>query len=381
MRCIRGRGLRAFLSSLLVCSTVLLTRPALAQEAGAPAAPTIAQFSQISYPFTNPLSSVLAKAIFGPYVIFSDFGLDLFDILKDLYDSDPIGLKVQGELPLANFAAYDGHPSSDGVGFVGLNTATRVPEYASLGLSKFFVGRTRTIDLTRFPLTGVDASQGLSVVGDYFGNFVIVSFKGQAAYVHFAFMALGEFIRQTLPGIPVHAFWTQAGVYILFRSSNGLVFIPKQGSVSIRTLPFTPLKATVGPNGRYYVSDGVAPVIHELMPDFTEVTQYTVRSQAYALNFLTATLLLYVLLPNIFGVLDLTSRVETDYTFQPTNRQIIDYWVRPGYFPPRLMVDSFDPVLQKGFVDQLTISGLDFDPHYAVLPGLKHNPYYQWTPP
>ncbi len=379
MRCIRGGGLRTFLSSLLVCSTVLLTRPALAQDRQAPAAPAIL-FKQDPVSLVDALSSVLAKAIFGPYVIFSDFGLDTFDILKDIYDSSPIGLKLQGTLPLANLAAYDGHPSSDGVGFVVLNTSTRVPEYVFFGFSRFFVGTTRTVDLTRFPLTGVDASQGLSVVGDYFGNFVIVSFKEQAAYVHFAFMTVGQFLRQTLPGIPVHAFWTQAGVYVLYRNSNGLAFVPKQGFVSMRTLPFTPNKGIYAPNGDFFISDAVAPVIHELRPDYSEVTQYTVRSQAYALNFLTATLLLYVLLPNVFGVLDLTSRLETDYTFQPANRQIIDYWLRPGYFPPRLMVDSFDPVLQKGFVDQLTISGLDFDVHHGILPRSRMNPYTQWAP-
>ncbi len=351
---------------------VLLTRPAQAQEARAPAAPaSVPVFTQIPVPLADALSSILAKALFGPYAVYSDYGLDSLDILKDLYDSDPIGLNIRATIPLANFAAFDGHPSSNGAGFVGLNTATRFPEYVFLDLSRFFVGKTRTPDLTRLTLTGVDASLGLSVVGDYFGNFVIVSFKDQAAFVHFAFMTVGEFLRETLPGIPVSAFWTQPGVTVLFKNPNGLIFIPKQGSPTIRTLPFTPNKGVYAPNGHYFISDGVAPVIHELMPDYSEVTQYTVRGQAYALNFLATALLLFVVLPNIFGVLDLTTRVETDYTLQGSNRSILDYWIRPGYFPPRILVDSFDTIQQRGFVDQLTISGLDFDYHHFVNPRLQ----------
>jgi hypothetical protein len=351
----------------------------LAQDAKAPAAPAITPvFAQNPVPLIDPLSSVLAKAIFGPYVIFSDFGLDEFDILKAIYDSTPIGLELQTRVSLPGFAAFDGAPSSNGVHIVGVNPSG-LGVNVEVGVEHLFGTKTKTVDLTQVTLTGVNASQGLSVVGDTFGNYVIVSFKDQAAYVHFAFMDLGHFLLQTLLGIPVHAFWIQSGVFVLFRNPNGLVFIPKVGSSSLRTLPFTPLKGTVGPNGHYFISDGLAPVIHELMPDFTEVTQYTVRSQAYALNFLAAQLLLFVLVPNIFGLLDLTTRVETDYTLQGNNVQILDYWYRPGFFPPRFLVDEYDTVAQRGFVNQLTISGLDFDPRYTILPGLKRNPaFIQW---
>lgn len=384
MRIIRRGGLRTFLSGLLVCSTVLLTRPACAQDPGtsreAPAAPaTTLVFTQTPVPLTDSLSSILAKVLFGPYAIFSDYGVDSLDVWKDFYDTDPIGLKLQTKVfPQDHFAAFDGHPTSNGGGFVG--TVMGLPEYRRYNLDRLFVGKTKTVDLTRIFLTGVDASQGLSVVGDYFGNFVIVSFRDQAAYVHFAFMTVGQFLRQTLPGIPVHALWTQAGVSVLFRNPNGLIFIPKQGTPSIRTFPFTPNKIAYSPSGHYLISDGVLPVIHELMPDFTEVAQYPVHGPAYALTFLTAQLLLFVLLPNVLGLLDLTTRVETDYTLQGSNRQILDYFPRPGYFPPRILVDSFDTVLRKGLVDQVTISGVDFDPHHAVLPRLRHDPYIQWAP-
>ena len=381
MRCIRGGGLRTLLSALLVCSTILLTRPALAQDAKAPAGPALSPgYTQDLVPLTSPLSSIFAKAIFGPYVIFSDFFFDEFDILKAIYDSTPIGLKLQMKAPLSGFQAFDGAPSSNGVHFVGVNPLG-VGVNVEVGLEHLFGTNTKMIDLTQITLTGVNASQGLSVVGSPFGDYVIVSFKDQAALVHFAFMDLGHFLLQTLPGIPVNAAWTQAGVAVLFKNPNGLIFIPKQGSATVHTFPFTPNKSAFAPNGHFFVSDGVAAVIHELTwPDLTEVTQYTVRSQAYALTFLTAQLLLFAYLPNTLALLDLTGRTETDFTLQPTNLQLLDLWYRPGFFPPRILVDAFDPISQKGLVYQVTISGLDFDSHYVVQPALRRNPaFIQWV--
>lgn len=296
------------------------------------------------------------------------------DLYKELDPLDPIDLKFLVTVALLGFLADEGFALPDGAGFIGINPVTGVAELVLVGLALLFLGSSRTVTLNRFTLTGIDTRQGLSVRGDSSGNYAILVFATALALIHFAYMKPGEHMQVSLAlGIPQDVLWTPAGVYILVRNQNGLVFVPKFGSPTLRTLPFSPLHAVIGPNGHFYISDYNTLFIHELTSLFLEVALFPVKAQAYGLAFLPTGELLFAYLPNIFAILDLATRIETNYTLAG-NRQLLDYWIRPGYFPPRILVDEFDTVSRKGLVVELTILGLLANPYVFCRPVLKHQP-------